>query len=103
MHAGESQFIGVDVEDCADILLRFGSGAQCAAHLDFVQRGSTRSCKVVGEQGTASWDFARRDVQLLLADNDVAQSLAYTLSRMICTSLKWNTSSIALPVATFRW
>jgi predicted dehydrogenase len=46
----------VNVEDSASLLLRFASGAHADLHLDFVQRIPTRSCKLVGEEGTAIWE-----------------------------------------------
>jgi glutamate-1-semialdehyde 2,1-aminomutase/spore coat polysaccharide biosynthesis protein SpsF len=70
----------IDVEDCADILLRFASGAQAVIHLDFVQRERIRCCKLVGEQGSASWNFARQEVQLQLAGEDVPRSFAYSFN-----------------------
>lgn len=55
--AGRTSRLEVDVEDCATILLRFAGGAQADIHLDFVQRTSTRSCKLAGELGSALWDL----------------------------------------------
>lgn len=54
--AGRVSDLQVDVEDCATLLIRFPSGAQADVHLDFVQRGYARSCKVAGERGTILWD-----------------------------------------------
>lgn len=48
--------LAVDVEDSASLLLRFASGAHADLHLDFVQRIPSRSCKLVGEEGTALWE-----------------------------------------------
>jgi predicted dehydrogenase len=48
--------LAVDVEDSASLLLRFASGSHADLHLDFVQRIPSRSCKLVGEEGTAIWD-----------------------------------------------
>jgi predicted dehydrogenase len=46
----------VDVEDCADILVRFSSGARGVIHQDLLQRPPTRRTRVVGTEGTAWWD-----------------------------------------------
>lgn len=46
----------VDVEDSASLLMRFASGCHVDLHLDFVQRVASRSCKLVGEEGTAIWE-----------------------------------------------
>jgi predicted dehydrogenase len=54
--AGTVSRLEVNVEDSATILLHFPSGAHADLHLDFVQRVPARSCKLVGELGTAWWD-----------------------------------------------
>ena len=48
--------LAVNVEDSASLLLRFASGCHADLHLDFVQRVPSRSCKLVGEEGTAIWE-----------------------------------------------
>lgn len=48
--------LAVNVEDSASLLLRFASGSHADLHLDFVQRVPSRSCKLVGEEGTAIWE-----------------------------------------------
>jgi len=75
--AGRVGALEVDVEDCADLLLRFPGGAQAQVHLDFVQRGYARTCKVVGERGTACWDFTGREVRVFSAESNGWESFAY--------------------------
>ena len=48
--------LAVNVEDSASLLLRFSSGSHADLHVDFVQRLPSRSCKLVGEEGTAIWE-----------------------------------------------
>lgn len=48
----------VDVEDTAALVLAFQSGAVGEVHLDFVQRGYSRRCVVIGTEGTVKWDVA---------------------------------------------
>ncbi len=57
----------IDTEDAASILLRFRAGAVAEVHLDYVQRAYSRSCKLVGELGTARWDYTRPDLEVYLA------------------------------------
>ena len=57
----------IDVEDTAEIILRFRSGALGSIHLDMVQRPSIRSCKVVGSNGTAIWEGITDSVKLFPA------------------------------------
>jgi predicted dehydrogenase len=54
--AGRVSGLQVNVEDCATLLLRFASGTQADVHLDFIQRTASRSCKLAGELGTATWE-----------------------------------------------
>ena len=75
--AGRVSDLEVDVEDCATLLLRYPSRTMASIHLDFVQRGATRWCKVAGELGTAHWSFFARDVRLNLADPSGSRSLPY--------------------------
>ena len=55
-HIGRLSNLDVDVEDYAEINLRFANGAIGNIHLDMVQRPSTRSCKVYGTDGTIVWN-----------------------------------------------
>ncbi len=90
--AGKVSALEVDVEDCADVLLRFPCGAQADIHLDFVQHGYSRSCKLVGELGTALWDFTSREVKIYLAKTKSWQSFPHVSNPTICTLTKLNTS-----------
>jgi predicted dehydrogenase len=55
--AGHLSHLEIDTEDTASILLRFESGAFGEVHLDYVQRTYTRSCQIVGDEGTLAWAF----------------------------------------------
>jgi predicted dehydrogenase len=68
----------VDVEDCADVLVRFAGGAQAQVHLDFLQRAYARTCKLVGELGTALWDFTTREVRVFSAAESSWHDFPYT-------------------------
>ncbi|MGB8013856.1 MAG: aminotransferase class III-fold pyridoxal phosphate-dependent enzyme [Terriglobales bacterium] len=65
----------VDVEDSAWIYLTFPERRRAELHLDFVQRAYTRTCKVVGETGTAFWDFNVQEVRWFSAEKPSAQKL----------------------------
>lgn len=52
----------IDVEDTAEIILNFTSGALGSVHLDFLQRAPRRGCLIVGELGSISWDAASQRV-----------------------------------------
>ena len=49
---GRLSDLEIDVEDTADILLRFASGAQGSIHMDMTDRSLVRGCRVVGTEGS---------------------------------------------------
>lgn len=57
----------IDVEDVAEVLLDFESGAIGSVHLDMVQRTPARGCKLVGSEGTITWDGMTDAVRLYSA------------------------------------
>ena len=56
--------LDIDTEDIAEILLRFKSGAIAEVHMDYVQRSRSRSCQIIGEEGTILWDLNEQQVRL---------------------------------------
>jgi len=69
--------LDVDVEDSAWIYLTFPERRRAELHLDFVQRAYTRTCKVVGETGTALWDFSIQEVRWFSAEKPGWNSIPY--------------------------
>lgn len=57
----------INTEDTAEILLRLKSGNIIEVHLDYVQRAYSRSCQIIGEEGTMLWDFNDKQVKLYSA------------------------------------
>ena len=55
---GHLSDLEIDVEDYAEISLRFASGAMGNVHLDMVQRPSTRTIRIAGTDGVITWDLA---------------------------------------------
>jgi predicted dehydrogenase len=66
--SGKLSSLEIDTEDTAEILLRFSSGAIAEVHLDYVQRSYSRSCQIIGEEGTILWNFNERQVKLYSAE-----------------------------------
>jgi predicted dehydrogenase len=54
----------LDVEDVAEIGLRFSNGAIGGVHLNYVQRPPRHTLEIVGTQGTLRWDNADGVLQL---------------------------------------
>ncbi len=46
------------VEDTADMVLAFASGAVATVHVNYIQRPPRHDLEVVGTQGTVRWDYA---------------------------------------------
>lgn len=53
----------IDTEDTAALLVRFDSGAIGEVHVDYVQRAYSRTCQVIGEEGTLHWDYTTGQVR----------------------------------------
>jgi len=47
----------IDVEDIAEICLKFSCGAIGNIHLDMIDHAANRSCRIVGTKGTLIWDL----------------------------------------------
>jgi predicted dehydrogenase len=54
----------LDVEDVAEVLLKFVNGAVGGVHLNYVQRPPRHTLEIVGTQGTLRWDNADGVLQL---------------------------------------
>jgi predicted dehydrogenase len=65
--AGTLGSLNVDVEDTAEILLKTTNGIIAEIHLDFLQRVYSRTCKIIGTQGTLLWDYSENMVRLYSA------------------------------------
>jgi predicted dehydrogenase len=50
--------LGIAVEDTAEAVLQFASGALGSVHLNYVQRPPSHYLSIVGTQGTLTWDQA---------------------------------------------
>lgn len=61
--AGKFSRLQIDTEDTAAMLLRFESGAVGEIHLDYVQRAYSRTCQIIGDEGTIHWDYTEGQVR----------------------------------------
>jgi predicted dehydrogenase len=53
----------IDVDDTAELLLRFRNGAIASVHMDMAQHSATRTCRVAGVNGTLTWDGISGEVR----------------------------------------
>ena len=58
----------IDVEDCAELTVNFASGVLGSIHVDMLQRTPTRTCKLIGSEGTLTWDAIVNQVRLFSAE-----------------------------------
>jgi len=61
--AGKLSHIDIETEDTAAILLRFLDGAIGEVHMDYVQRAHSRTCHIIGDEGTILWDYNTGEVR----------------------------------------
>ncbi len=74
--AGKLGQLEIDTEDTAAILLRFSSQVIGEVHLDYVQRAYSRSCHLIGEEGTIRWDYNEGIVQWYSANSRTWNSIS---------------------------
>lgn len=65
--AGKKSGLEIDVEDIAEILLHFEKDILAEVHLDYIQRAPSRSCQIIGEEGTILWDQRHKRVEVFTA------------------------------------
>jgi len=58
----------IDTEDVAEILLRLKSGVIAEVHLDYVQRYPSRSCEIIGDEGSIVLNFNDGTVKVFTAE-----------------------------------
>ena len=58
------QDLDIDVEDTAEIGLRFANGVLGSVHLNYLQRPSTHWLQVAGSEGVIHWNYERDEVKL---------------------------------------
>jgi predicted dehydrogenase len=68
--AGRLSTLAIDVEDFAEVTLRFRSGVLAQLHLDYLQRSYRRDCEIVGERGLIVWDYIEPRVTLFTEERD---------------------------------
>lgn len=61
--AAKLSSLEIDTEDMAALLLCFQCGALGEIHLDYVQRAYSRTCQIIGEEGTIHWDYSAEQVR----------------------------------------
>jgi len=55
--AGKISALELDAEDAAEMTLWLRGNVLAQIHMDCIQRGYARNCKLIGDKGTLIWDF----------------------------------------------
>lgn len=66
---GQSDLLDLEVEDSADVTLRFEAGYRATVHLDYLQRPTIHQLRIVGSDGILLWDHADGSVRWWSADS----------------------------------
>ena len=66
--AGRLGTLGLDVEDSADVILRFSGGPVASVHLDLLRRCPSRSGRIDGAEGSLVWDLLATEASWLRPD-----------------------------------
>ena len=67
-HCAHLSMLEMDVEDCADVSLRFAKGAVGQVHLDYFQKPPSHTLEITCEAGRVLWDNAYGKAKVLYAD-----------------------------------
>ena len=59
---GNQGELGLQVEDTAEIGLRFANGVLGSVHLDYIQRPPAHWLEIIGTRGTIRWDYYKSSV-----------------------------------------
>lgn len=63
-----SDELGLEVEDCVDLVLRNDEGVVINVHMDMLQQKAHRKCRFVGSDGALEWDLINNSVILIKKD-----------------------------------
>jgi len=66
--SGKLSNLDIETEDFAEILMQFRNGIIAEIHLDYIQRKATRTCQIIGEEGTIAWDYHKNEVKVFSVD-----------------------------------
>ena len=68
--------LGIQVEDVAEIGIRFQDGAIASIHMDFLQQPPAHHIEILGTNGTLRWNNADGSLLLLRSGQPVAETFA---------------------------
>lgn len=75
-HCGKKSDLPIETEDVAEILIEFQSGVWCQVHLDYIQRPSSRTFKLIGTEGTMQADLNDNKLMISTVDGSGWEAIA---------------------------
>lgn len=64
--SGQIGTLDLDVEDAAEVTLRFAGGPVASVHLDLLRRCPSRTGRIDGTEGSLSWDLLTADAHWMI-------------------------------------
>jgi len=71
----------IETEDTAAMALKFKSGAIGTIHLDYIQRVPSRTCRIIGEQGTIEWNYFAKKVFRYTPEEITPEEFEFSISQ----------------------
>lgn len=68
--AGNYSNLELETEDIGAMLVEFEGDLVGELHMDYIQRSYSRSCKVIGTEGTLNWEWGEESVQQFDPETD---------------------------------
>jgi len=103
---GKLSNLEIETEDLAEILLKFNDGPLVNIHLDYIQRNYSRSCKIIGEEGTIFWNFNDHlvsvDSKKLKKRRIFCEPQDYDINEMYIDELKYFLNCVRKRQGTFN-
>jgi len=68
----------IETEAVASIAMQFDNGAIGSVNLDYIQRSPSRTCRIIGDEGTIMWDYFANKIRWHQAETDTWQEYEYS-------------------------
>ena len=104
---GNQGELGLQVEDTAEIGLRFASGVLGSVHLDFIQRPPAHWLEIIGTLGTIRWDYYQNTVEILTesvvsGQQSVVSGQKPAIQATSCSNPQSERLPVAIPLSEIR-
>jgi predicted dehydrogenase len=104
--AGKVSKLKIDTQDLAQMFIEFESGAMVLIHLDYLQHGYSRSCKIISDEAVALWDFTKGNVGLISRKSKkwrwIDKKAELYFNRMFIDEIKYFLKSVNSGSQTFN-